>query len=273
MLVSFVVFLGGDERSTSIGQRDATPAQQSRNARRAENFSGRELGDEPIGALRPRDQVIQQVAIEALLVQEVHERRRHQHRHDRQPEDAAEGERIAAPVRRADVAVVVTASDMKLPANRHMSDIIVRDPPCAPPAMPRPARKPFMNSSRVRAPGTSVHVRPMPRPVCESPPPSVCLPVAAARHIAVRFCDGSRVPLITSRPSTHGSTAARWAAVSGPLMPGSDVIERRVDALLLQIRHQLPHVAAQPLNLVVLRRRDVEHVEVHAEVDVRATRP
>ena len=59
----------------------------------------------------------------------------------------------------------------------------------------------------------------MPRPVCESPPPSVCFPAAAARHIAVRFCDGNRVPLMTSRPWTHGSTAARCAAVKGPLMP------------------------------------------------------
>ena len=37
----------------------------------------------------------------------------------------------------------------------------------------------------------------------------------------------------------------------------------------MQIRHQLTHVVTQALNVVMLRRRDVQHVEVHAQVRVR----
>jgi hypothetical protein len=75
-----------------------------------------------------------------------------------------------------------------------------------------------MNSSRVRAPGASTHVRPMPRRVCESLPATPTLPQASARHAAVRFCDGRREPLMTSMPSTQGISAAMCGAVMWPLM-------------------------------------------------------
>ena len=81
------------------------------------------------------------------------------------------------------------------------------------------------------APGTSVHVSPIPRPVWESLPAIMRLPAACATQNAVRFCEGNRVPLITSSASTHGSIEANMRRRQWTVNAGGDVVERGVDAL------------------------------------------